>query len=125
MKNVTYKNNSAGQYGNNIACFAQDIGIINQTEYEDNLNKLGISYDNLRLLESTETVTYLSTGNYSNQVSGGVIPTTYLAHIDKYGQIVGSDFSSKVRVTVNATYNLNPKANVYPPTIDGTSTFTS
>ena len=46
-----------------------------------------------RLLQSTsETIT--------NQRSGGDIPTVYLAQVDIYGQIVGSDFSSRIRVTV-------------------------
>ena len=39
MKNISYKNNSAGKYGDNIACFSQELGIINKTVYENNLHK--------------------------------------------------------------------------------------
>lgn len=38
---------------------------------------------------------------------------------------MGSDFSSKVRVSVDSNSNLDPKANVYPPIIEGNSQFTS
>jgi hypothetical protein len=44
-----------------------------------------------------------------------------MAHIDPYGEIVTSDSSSKVRVTINSTYNQNPLSKVYSPGIDGES----
>ncbi len=53
------------------------------------------------------------------QRSGGDVPHTFLAHIDKYGQIVGSDFNSKVRVLVNSTSNPDTRSLVYPPIIEG------
>ena len=42
MNNLTYVNNSAGQYGDDIASFAQKLGIINQTVYLNYLAKLGL-----------------------------------------------------------------------------------
>ena len=47
-----------------------------------------------------------------------------MAHVDQYDQIVGDDFTSKVRVQVDATYTANPKAK-YSPILEGTSQFTS
>jgi hypothetical protein len=46
-----------------------------------------------------------------------------MAHIDPYGEIVTSDSASKVRVTINTTYNPNPLSKVYSPAIDGESQF--
>ena len=43
--------------------------------------------------------------------------------MDKYGQIVGTSSDSKVLVFVNTSYNTDPKANVYPPVIEGSNTF--
>ena len=45
-----------------------------------------------------------------------------MAHKDKYGQIVTSDFSSKVKVMIN-TETSNSKGDIYPPILDGTTTF--
>jgi len=48
----------------------------------------------------------------------------YLALVDKYGQIVGSDSESKVTVIVDTAYSDDdPEANVYKPIIEGTSQF--
>lgn len=74
----------------------------------------------LRLLDTSET-----NSTIFNQQSGGAIPTIYIAHVDKYGQIVGSDFSSKVTVSIDSTYTLNSSASKYSPILEGTTTFTS
>lgn len=61
----------------------------------------------------------------SNQRSGGVIPDFYLAHIDKYGQIV-ADFDSKIRVSIDSSFykqDINTKR--YTPILEGTTQFTS
>ena len=42
-----------------------------------------------------------------------------------YGQLVGSDFSSSVKVYVNLTAIEDPKAVLYPPIIKGTTSFDS
>lgn len=62
---------------------------------------------------------YLVSNSINSQRSGGSIPVFYLAHIDPYGEIVTSDSVSKVRVTINTTYNMNPLSKVYSPAIDG------
>jgi hypothetical protein len=36
---VSYKNNKAGRYGDNISCFAQQIAIINEGDYKKTLYK--------------------------------------------------------------------------------------
>jgi hypothetical protein len=41
-----------------------------------------------------------------------------MAHVDKYNQIVGSDFSSKVRALVNVK-GISGEANLYAPIIEG------
>ncbi|CDW74850.1 UNKNOWN [Stylonychia lemnae] len=58
----------------------------------------------------------------SSQQSGGSLPIIYIALIDKYGQIVGNDFSSKVRISIQ-TQNLDEKASKYQPFIEGNTDF--
>lgn len=44
----------------------------------------------------------------------------YLAYIDKYGQIVGSDWDSKLKLNIDGTYALNETYNQkYTPMIEG------
>lgn len=64
-----------------------------------------------RNLEAQEGLDYIQ--------SGGVVPTFYLAHVDKYNQIVGSDFSSRVSVEIDDDYELTDGAQNYPPILEG------
>eukprot|EP00347_Sterkiella_histriomuscorum_P010794 403374896 len=137
-------NNTAGQYGDIIASFSQRLSIINEKSYYDQLIKQGvITQDDLQRIRR---VLYKAEDNFRRRYlkdvnqyelsqidqletilsefrSGGSINTTYMALVDKYGQIVGSDYSSVVRVFVNSTYNQNSLANVYPPVVEGTNSF--
>ena len=61
--------------------------------------------------------------SYSNFRSGAEFNTTYMGIVDMYGQIIGSDYSSTVRVFVNSSYNKNAEANIYPPIVEGTNSF--
>eukprot|EP00347_Sterkiella_histriomuscorum_P019434 403341642 len=133
----TYVNNFAGFYGNNIACFAQELIKISQDQYTQQtnffnnqqqrlLNQIGENLnENYQRLDGNGLRLLTSKLQIVNQRSGGSIPTTYLALVDKYGQILGSNSNSKIQVFVNATYNSNPKANVYPPVIEGQNQFSS
>ena len=51
--------------------------------------------DNTTLLTTPEI--QLSTFNQSNVRSGGEVPQFFVAHVDKYGQIV-AEFDNKIRV---------------------------
>ena len=53
--------------------------------------------------------------------SGSTIPDTYIALVDKFGQIVGSD--SRSRATLNINTNSNVSA--YVPVLTGTTTITA
>ena len=45
-----------------------------------------------------------------------------MALVDKYGQIVGSDSSSKIRAIVDTDFTKNNNsANSYPPVIEGST----
>eukprot|EP00347_Sterkiella_histriomuscorum_P012942 403366626 len=145
LNQSTYNNNNAGLYGNNIACFAQEMIQITQEIYSQQITTYSSSQSRLLNMIQDENYNFSNTrleydiheyqGNYQrflasqllieNQRSGGSIPTTYMALVDKYGQILGSNSNSKIQVFVNATYNSNPKANVYPPVIEGQNQFTS
>jgi hypothetical protein len=74
--------------------------------------QLGLFSDSnskLRFLQvSDTTVNNTNTSsNITGQRSGGTLPTTYMAYVDPYGQIVGSDWNSKISLDIAATYNSN------------------
>eukprot|EP00347_Sterkiella_histriomuscorum_P010863 403374635 len=99
---IVYSNNLAGFYANNIGCYVQKIGVISQTDYLNILDiqglnnsqiqkrMLGVKIDQYpRQLDQS-----YNNFNINNFQSGGKIEVIYLALIDKYGQIVGSDSKS-------------------------------
>jgi hypothetical protein len=45
----------------------------------------------------------------------------YLANVDPFGEIVTSDYSSKVRVLIDTSYNTDFNSRVYPPAVEGES----
>ncbi|CDW74791.1 UNKNOWN [Stylonychia lemnae] len=146
FKNVYFKDNSAVYYANDTGCFAQQLNIVNvktynylmsrygllETEEQDDRARRYLDSNNTNELEVQkpwwernlqESTLNEKDGKVSNQRSGGAIPTIYLAHVDKYGQIVGSDFTSKVRVFVDTTQITDPDALLYTPTIEGITLF--
>ncbi|CDW87963.1 UNKNOWN [Stylonychia lemnae] len=127
LNNMKFSNNSAQYYGDIIACFASKLGLLNYNQYKDQMIKLNIKsaeefdYRMLDAINSSSSVP-ITEQNVQNQRSGGSIQNLYATLLDKYGQIVGSDFSSKVRLQVNIT-NLDSNASKYPPILEGSSDF--
>ncbi|CDW87730.1 UNKNOWN [Stylonychia lemnae] len=89
------------------------------TKKEKFINNNAIKDDfQLRQLQNEQP----STQEIKSQRSGGTIPKLYMALKDQYGQIVGSDFKSKVRVSVDLK-NLDNKQSLYLPILEGTLSF--
>ncbi|CDW81492.1 UNKNOWN [Stylonychia lemnae] len=121
--NLNFINNSAFQYGDNLACFPQKLGSLSENQYLAHMIKLGLKESpDQRLLQFTTDKNIQFHQSVQDQRSGGAIPVSYMALIDQYGQIVGSDFRSKVRISIQ-TDNLDEKANMYPPILQGSSDF--
>ncbi|CDW79375.1 UNKNOWN [Stylonychia lemnae] len=117
FNDIVFNNNSAQIYGDNIGCFAQKISQITDQE----LSKQGISTS--RILQSTTVQTQ---SEISQVRSGQTIPSFNLALVDKYGQIVKTDSSSKLTVRVDSTFTQNNQdALKYSPVIQGQSQFLS
>ena len=57
----------------------------------------------------------------TNQQSGGALSTIYIALVDQFGQIIGSDSSSTATLSYSGSY-LGAK---YTPTLTGTTTQTA
>ena len=57
----------------------------------------------------------------TNQQSGGSLPTIYIALVDQFGQIVGSDNSSTTTLSISGSY----KGATYTPTLTGVTTQTA
>ena len=99
-----YINNTALLYGDNIACFAQNL-----------IQKVDTENRNLRVLSSYSGNESLS---LESQQSGGFMPDLYLSLVDKYGQILGSDSSSSAILTMNTS----DVPTSFTPVISGAST---
>eukprot|EP00347_Sterkiella_histriomuscorum_P001991 403369895 len=122
---VKYSSNKALLYGNDVSCFAQRLATVNSTYYNSFLAERSTDEESLRQLQTTSTSSQLVTDtSIKSQQSGGYIPTTYMGLVDKYGQIVGSDSSSKIRAIVDTDFTKNNNsANSYPPVIEGSTQF--
>ncbi|CDW82324.1 UNKNOWN [Stylonychia lemnae] len=118
---LRFANNIAMYYGNDIACFSQNLNSVTYQDYLNQMIQLGILTQDDQALRLLEDEKYSSI-EIKSQRSGGSLPNLYMALQDKYGQIVGSDFKSKVRVSVETT-NLDAKQSLYPPILEGTLSF--
>ncbi|CDW83725.1 UNKNOWN [Stylonychia lemnae] len=121
-----FSNNIAQLYGNDIACYSQNLQTISLQEYQNQLIEIGL-YSNQdfqsRILEFQNKVIshrFLEEINFHR--SGDKIPIMFLALIDKYGQIVGSDFQSKIRIIIETT-NLDEQQSLYYPILEGIITY--
>lgn len=126
MKDNTFEENDAKYYGPHIGCFAQRIVLITEEEYYEQIEIA--NQDKLRLLEEEETnsTKQVSDIEIDSARSGAQIPEMFVALVDKYGQIVGSDSSTKLTVLIDSTYHEdNARANDFLPVIEGASQFYS
>eukprot|EP00347_Sterkiella_histriomuscorum_P023840 403333206 len=127
ISNLKFSNNKALIYGDNVGSFAQRITTIT---FQQIMNSRG-QYGFRRYLESTDVQITSSQQSIQNQTldsyrSGAIIPTFYMGLVDKYGQIVKTDSSSKIQVRIDSEYNIKEIGSLkYPPIITGTSQFLS
>ncbi|CDW90223.1 UNKNOWN [Stylonychia lemnae] len=119
LQKVTFKDNLAGIYGNDIGAFAQKIAQITESQLQ---TARGEKQDERnRILQEIKTQNELSSVR-----SGQTIPTFYLALVDKYNQIVKIDDSSKLTVRVDTQFTEgNQQALQYAPVVQGQSQFVS
>ena len=87
--------------------------------------KSSANWRSLRSLQNTQNLTNASTEESLNgQRSGGKLPDYYLAYVDKYGQIIGSDFDSSININIDAEFISNDsEALKYQPWIEGDKTY--
>ena len=107
LTQISFSSNTAQKYGNNYGCFAQVLKSINSTQY---LNQ-SILRRSLGTLSGTTSLTL------STQQSGGSLGNIYLALVDEFDQIVGSDSSSTVTIGITGTHS----DATYTPTLTGTT----
>lgn len=74
-------NNSAQSYGDNIASFARELIVIEDSE-------VYLSYFNRSTKSIVANIVPFTSYIFDNVQSGDFIPIIYLGVIDKYGQIV-------------------------------------
>ena len=104
---ASYTSNIASSYGNNYGCFAQALQNISESQYNSLTN-------NRRSLQTNQF-------SVSDQQSGAQMSPIYLALFDEFGQIVGSDSTSTVTISIDTT---NVPGD-YSPTLTGVTTVTA
>ena len=90
-------NNTATIYGIDYACFPREIRELDEAVYQYYAEEEGSLSRVPDEFESADSITNLI---FNGVMSGGSIPTTYLALVDEYGQIVTSDDSSLIEFTI-------------------------
>lgn len=127
---MEFEDNEAIRYGDDIACYSSGLIQLTEEEYYYHLYLIGIhDYGPYRDPPDPRDLPYFSTlleeeeddsdegkrrrnlffeqrklaaqKGHDEVRSGGVVPNVYLAHVDKYNQIVGSDFESRVVVEID------------------------
>ncbi|CDW76199.1 UNKNOWN [Stylonychia lemnae] len=88
---LLFLNNQAKLYGNDIACYSQNLKYITLQEYQNQMIEIGL-YSNddfqLRMLDiQNKVISHRQLQEINFQRSGDRIPIIYLALVDKYGQI--------------------------------------
>lgn len=78
--------------------------------------------DEGRILQSLEQMSTNDTK--SSFRSGEDLPKTYIALVDKYNQIVGTDSAAKLTISIDSSYTNNSKS-LYNPIIEGTTQITA
>lgn len=106
---LTFSSNTAEHYGGDKAWFAQLIKKITEADYNS-----AIQRRNLGTLTGDTSLTLTS------QQSGGTIENIYLALYDEFGQIVMSDFTSTISLSISG----NHAGDTYTPTLTGTTSVT-
>ncbi|CDW91193.1 UNKNOWN [Stylonychia lemnae] len=128
--NSKFKKNFAVIYGDDIGTFGFRLQKISQEQYKYQIQKLA-NFTIRELIEQNNEQYYdsddlLQKNNEETQIpnlrSGGQSQEIYIALVDKYGQIVGSDFKNKVRINFD-TSNLSSSQSLYPPFIEGQSIY--
>ncbi|TNV88247.1 hypothetical protein FGO68_gene13755 [Halteria grandinella] len=136
---VEFSGNKAGWYGDSISCYAQQLKKITLAEYKGQVERINfpISAEEAaaeqnstrrRLSESSQLLTNTveqSKANATGVRSGGKIPEFYVAHVDKYGQIV-AEFDSKIRVAIDDSAIKKDENTIrYTPILAGTQQYTT
>ena len=95
-------NNVATLYGTDYACFAREIKEIKENEY----TYYTTSTNDLSATSNGSKGASITSLNFSGVMSGGSIPTTYLALVDQYNQVVTSSNSDSIEFLVDTSSKL-------------------
>jgi hypothetical protein len=150
-KQIKFSKNKAGWYGDNIAAYAQQLKAITKEEYKKQLERIynPLQYSDNDTLSNNSTSRKLyfddsraliidnktalltdpelekNSYNQTNVRSGGEVPQFFVAHVDKYGQIV-AEFDNKIRVGLeDKGFKVDENTKKYTPILGGTQEFQS
>ncbi|CDW88401.1 UNKNOWN [Stylonychia lemnae] len=121
----TFKNNKGLFYGDNIGSYAQKIVYLADSVYEQQLQRANPNYNSTKRQLADVVTQGSSYGVQNSAKSGGQLPVMYMGLADEDGQIVGTENSKKLTVSLKAVTSNSSNALKYAPAITGISTFYS
>jgi len=124
-----YLDNYAELYGDDVGAISQNLVSIAVSEYS---SQTAMGSNSSRRLEGKGKWKgrFLETESSTSKIleslqSGNILPNIYIGLADKYGNIVGTDITSKLTVRVDTDFNQAEGALRYSPVLTGNSSFTA
>ena len=85
-------------------------------------SKMKGGFQTLRVLSDLNE-TSLMNSSQSGVKSGGDISPIYLGIVDKYGELITTDSSSKLQVQIDLAFKSNANSTTYAPNVGGSTSF--
>ncbi|CDW86060.1 UNKNOWN [Stylonychia lemnae] len=126
-----FKDNTALIYADDIASYPQKLIKLTIEQYNQQIKRSNPEQDDQRWLKSKEQdsqsrmLTLQTSSEQNNQRSGDKLPIMYLALVDQMGQVVGTQNSKKLDISIKSTLSNGSNALKYQASIIGTSTYYS
>ncbi|CDW85402.1 UNKNOWN [Stylonychia lemnae] len=122
-----FKENKALIYADDIGSYPQKLVSLTQEQYQAQLLRSSGNQklDSTRRLRDLQVSNSPTSSSQDSQRSGDALPTMYIGLADAMGQIVGTESSKKLDVSLKGTLSNGSNSMKYSATIAGTTTFYS
>ncbi|CDW88760.1 UNKNOWN [Stylonychia lemnae] len=125
--NYQFESNKALIYADNIGSYPQKLVSLTKEQYQAQLLRANANsaVANNRRLRDLQVLNSSTSSSQDQQRSGNTLPTMYIGLADAMGQIVGTESSKKLDVSLKSTLSNGANTMKYQATIAGTTTFYS
>ncbi|CDW82348.1 UNKNOWN [Stylonychia lemnae] len=125
--NYQFESNKALIYADNIGSYPQKLVSLTKEQYQAQLLRASVNsaVDSSRRLRDLQVSNSSTSSSQDSQRSGDTLPTMYIGLADAMGQLVGTESSKKLDVSLKGTLSNGTNSMKYQATIAGTTTFYS